>query len=240
MKKRLVNIVFGCFLVCGSFLLSGCKSDSDNEGLNGNWIVSTGNYNAELTIDGKNALMSVDGLTEEGILNESKQKITFNDGDDKEVFTYKIVGDKLSLKSDSLSIALEREDSDNATKEKESSNSEVVIDSSETSTDATSGASSLTSIDESPSLDLGDYEVGTDINPGAYQVELYFRNSDYELTKGSGKVVVPSSGSAREYTFETDENGYSEDQRIILKEGDVITTSAKDGGNSDFHFSFDN
>lgn len=66
----------------------------------------------------------------------------------------------------------------------------------------------LTSIDKNPTLGLGNYEVDTDINLGAYQVDPYFTNEDYRMGSGSGKVV--------------------------------ITTSAKDGSNSDFHFSFDN
>lgn len=87
---------------------------------------------------------------------------------------------------------------------------------------------------ESGKLELGDYEVGVDLKTGTYNFELWYRDSTYKNKEGSGEALVDrSSGNEKKYEFKTNSSGYSEDQRIILKEGDIVTIKSG-GGKSDF------
>ncbi|MDH6364365.1 hypothetical protein M2139_001330 [Enterococcus sp. PF1-24] len=87
-------------------------------------------------------------------------------------------------------------------------------------------------------LDLGDYEIGTDLKPGKYMVSLTYRNEGYSAEKGTGKIVVTSDAGTREYQFVTSDHGYSEDQRLVLKKGDIVTLSSE-GAKSEFEFNFE-
>ncbi|MBO0458904.1 hypothetical protein JZO77_19400 [Enterococcus hulanensis] len=215
----------------------GCSTAKDE--LNGSYELSNGDSKMELEIDGDDALLMLYGESMEGTVERSKKTITFKDKKETAKFTYKLVGSKISLKSDEIgSFALEKVTNDDKPssnlKKKKTSNSSKNEDSSNESmgNDSADKDKKNYAYEDFFYLETGEYEVGTDIKPGAYNVNLNFYDySDDSKEDGSGYIEVTHGDSVKKYEFENSEV----ERRIILKDGDLINSVPE---NADSEFSF--
>lgn len=223
--RKFFSIMLACILL--TVLISGC-SFSGNK-LDGSYEANNGYSTVELEIDGDNALMNLSGQAMSGTIDHSKQIITFKDKNESIKFNYKIVGDKLSLESkDTGTLAFEKESSEK--KSKDTKNTENVSESSTSSTDA-----NTYQYQDIFSLETGEYEVGSDIKPGAYGVSFNFNDfSDQNKEDGSGYIEITHDGNVKKYDFEKSGN----EKRLILKDGDLINI-VPENSDSDFTFMID-
>lgn len=236
--KKIVGITLA--LILSVFFITGCSSAKND--LNGSYVSDNGNSIAELEIDNADALITILGQSMNGTIDHSKKTILFKDKDDSIKFNYKMVGDKLSLESDDAGTMVFEKKSNN--------NKNVTTENSKDSSEETSVSSSKEEISETPStssendsyayedyftLSIGEYEVGTDIKPGSYDVDFsFFDFSDENKEDGSGYIEITRNGDTKKYDFANSDV----EQRIILKDGDFVN-SVPENSDSEFNFYID-
>lgn len=230
MKKRIINLLIA---LGGTLSLVACTYSTDvdknnnitnystkSEELNGSYKYETEYRIIEIEIDGDNALLSLDGEAAVGKINKDKRTIAFDADGETEEASYKIIGNKLSLTIDDDTFALTKNTATKTTAEK---NSTLSSDSNSNKNYKYKNDFTLTN---------GDYEVGTDIKPGAYKVEFEFNNyDDTNKEDGTGYINISRNSNTQKYDFPND--GF--EKRIILKDGDIISVVPE---NSDSEFSF--
>lgn len=225
MKKIIVSL-----LVCGSFLFGGCSSKDE---LNGSYELNNGYGTAEVEIDGNDALMSLGGQAMNGEVNRSDKTITFKDGKETEKFEYKLVGDKLSLSNDDDTLAFEKKTSNKEAKSTKKTKDSSEIDDSSSNSDSENNNNY--SYEDYFSLSTGEYEVGSDIKPGAYNVDFSFYDfSDEGKEDGTGYIEVTHDKDVKKHEFAND----GAERRIILKDGDLINC-VPENSDSDFNFAIE-
>ncbi|WP_242328334.1 hypothetical protein [Enterococcus avium] len=178
MKKIVLFFTVAC---CG-LVLSACNSNqttttksSDNKTTESNQKNINGTYSGiyggpELVIDGKDVLFTDEnGDSYTGTINEDKKKISFEDEyESPDYFDYKIIGNKIVLKSDDdVEYTLEKtSDSKNGTKE-----SSDRYDSSETK------SSGKQSVSDGTSESLSEKNTGSiNIKPSPDKYTHYIKN----------------------------------------------------------------
>lgn len=231
--KKLVGFVlsFGMIMI----FATGCSAAKDE--LNGSYETSNGDSKLELEVDGDDALMILYGESMEGTVDRSKKTMTFKDKKETAEFTYKIVGSKLSLKSDDVgSFAFEKvskdEDGTGTAKKKKTTSSSKEKNNSVDSASTEDSDDKQYQYEDYFSLGTGEYEVGSDIKPGAYNVNFNFYDfSDAAKEDGSGYIEVTHGDSVKKYDFENSDV----ERRIILKDGDLVN-SVPENSDSDFDF----
>lgn len=178
----------------------------------GNWTGYASQTKYEVTLDKKNVLFKANDNQQTGKVDLKNQKFVFYSPEFD--YAYKVIGNKLALhaylpgSSEYDQIFLDQD-------KKNSKSKDSYI----------------------KKIGLGDFEVGKDIKVGVYRVDFSFENISGDSGKGTGKILVVSeSNNFKDYNFTTDEDGTTQSQRIILKDGDIITTSAENGDNSEFTF----
>lgn len=264
-KKLLIGIVITIVVlaVTGGYLVYQKKNS-----INGTWKSTYNDSNVQLNIDGKDAAISFEGSeymsskTITGTVDKKNKKLIFHDSQgffssdlfkEKKKYPdykmkYQLISKQLVVTSDKFSTTFTRNNNkvnaksaNKVSTDKKSHSSSVEDENTDDNDeeDEAENEASYDNEDEDYYLDLGDYEVGSEVKAGPYKVTLHYYTNDLDSESGSGSVIVNASNKKEKvYKFNCDDYGASNDIRIILHEGDMFTLES-DGGESEFNFMAD-
>lgn len=187
--------------------------ETTTKSLDGSYFASIYDEYVTLDIENGNAILVYNGMTSKGKVDESTQRIEWDEDSGEDPSPYSAVNDKLVVSTSIGELTFEKGKAPEKDPEEEKYKYKG----------------------DGDSIDLGEYLIGSDIKPGSYEVSFsyYDFDADKEPENGEGTITFYKDGSkVKEIKMHEEDD----DKNIVFEDGQTVVFSSK-GKDSEFYIS---